>query len=59
MPDSDKALGQAVEHKPADELDGGDRKWFSPIFLSVFKCEGHHTVSKRFDAAVDNRQYAF
>ena len=46
MPDANKALGQAVEQKPPDELDGRDRERFSPIFLAVLISEGHHIVPK-------------
>jgi len=54
MPDSDKALGQAVKQKPSDEFNGSYRDLFAPIFLSVFDVEGHHTVFKRRDSTVGN-----
>jgi len=55
VPDSDKSLGQAVQQEPADELNRSYRDLFCSIFLSIFDFKGHHTVFKRRDTTVSNR----
>ena len=54
MPDSDKALRQAVQEEPSNKLHCGDCDRFHLVFLPVFGGEGYHAVFKFFDAAVGN-----
>ena len=52
MSDSDEALWQGVEQKPADKLDGTNSDLFKDIVLSVFIPEADHVVFKACDARV-------
>jgi len=52
--DSDKALGQAVEQKPADKLNGADRLVSGSVVLAILVCEGHGAVFEGQHSAVGN-----
>ena len=54
MSDSDKALGQAVEQKPADKLNGVDRLVIGSVVLAILGCEGDGAVFKGQQSAVGN-----
>lgn len=52
MSDSDKAMGQSVEQKAADKVNGADCALLEPVVFTIFISKAYHAAFKGSEARV-------